>query len=43
MPQRLEGSKIHKGNFVPLTSEEEWIGKAVVDAAYTVHKELGPG
>jgi GxxExxY protein len=26
-----------------LTQEEERIGKAVVDAAYIVHKELGPG
>ena len=27
----------------PLTAEEERIGKAVVEAAYKVHKELGPG
>lgn len=27
----------------PLTSAEEAIGKAVVDSAYRVHKELGPG
>jgi len=26
-----------------LTEEEERIGKAVVEAAYLVHKELGPG
>ncbi len=26
-----------------LTEEEEWLGKEIVDAAYKVHKELGPG
>lgn len=26
-----------------LTTEEELIGKAIVDAAYKVHEELGPG
>ncbi|MEI6275146.1 MAG: GxxExxY protein [Prolixibacteraceae bacterium] len=29
--------------FAPISSEEEAIGKAVVNAAYRVHKELGPG
>jgi len=29
--------------FESLSTEEEAIGKAVVDAAYIVHKELGPG
>lgn len=29
--------------FAPLTDEEERIGKAVVNAAYEVHKELGSG
>ncbi len=29
--------------YQPLTAEEERIGKAVVEAAYKVHKELGPG
>ena len=28
---------------VKLTTEEERIGKLVVDSAYTVHRELGPG
>ncbi len=27
----------------PLTEEEERIGKAIVNAAYKVHKDLGPG
>jgi len=30
-------------NFLPISFEEEAIGKAIVNAAYTVHKELGPG
>lgn len=29
--------------FQPLTDEEERIGKAIVEAAYIVHKEHGPG
>lgn len=29
--------------FEMLSKEEEHIGKAVVNAAYEVHKELGPG
>ena len=29
--------------FAPLSEREEGIAKQVVDAAYTVHKELGPG
>ncbi|KXK52884.1 MAG: GTP-binding signal recognition particle [Chlorobi bacterium OLB5] len=29
--------------FLPLTSREEEIGKIIVNCAYKVHKELGPG
>jgi len=29
--------------FSPISVEEEIIGKAIVNAAYKVHKELGPG
>ena len=32
-----------KKKFLPLTEDEERIGKAIVNAAYIVHKELGPG
>jgi GxxExxY protein len=32
-----------KTNFSPIPREEEIIGKAIVNAAYQVHKELGPG
>ena len=30
-------------NFKPLSEKEESIAKKIVDAAYTVHKVLGPG
>ena len=30
-------------NFKPLSKIEESIAKKIVDAAYTVHKTLGPG
>jgi GxxExxY protein len=33
----------YKRSFQPLSQEEEAIGKAIVNAAYIVHKELGPG
>jgi GxxExxY protein len=29
--------------FIKLTDIEELLGKEIVDAAYKVHKELGPG
>jgi GxxExxY protein len=29
--------------FIPNSEEEQAVGKAIVNAAYTVHKELGPG
>ena len=32
-----------KLRFSPIPPEEEAIGKAIVNAAYTVHKTLGPG
>lgn len=33
----------NKNSFAPLSNEEERIGKAIVNAAYHVHKTLGPG
>jgi GxxExxY protein len=33
----------HKVEFIPLTAEEEKIGKAIVSAALKLHKALGPG
>ncbi len=32
-----------KSQYLPISYEEEAIGKAIVNAAYKVHKELGPG
>ncbi len=36
MPQRLKDTK-------KLSEREEYLGKQIVDAAFTVHKNLGPG
>ncbi len=33
----------HKRYFQPVSVEQEDVGKAVVNTAYLVHKELGPG
>ena len=43
MPLRQEETKFHKGNFLPISSQEELIGSAIVNAAFKVHKALGPG
>ena len=43
MPQRHEDTKYHKEKYKALSEAEERIGKAVVNAAYIVHKSLGPG
>ena len=43
MPQRHEDTKQHEGKYKQLTEEEERIGKLIVNAAYVVHKSLGPG
>jgi GxxExxY protein len=42
MPQNHKNSKSHK-KFDPISPELELIGKKIVDAAFTVHKNLGPG
>jgi len=36
-------TKKRQSEFTWLSPEEEAIGKAIVNAAYVVHKELGPG
>ena len=41
--QRGRNTKTHKKKFEPLPEEFEIIGNKIVDAAYTVHKTLGPG
>lgn len=43
MPQSLEYPKNHKTNFTPINESIEQIAKMIVDAAYTVHVNLGPG
>jgi len=43
MPQNHENTNFHKKEFSPISNELEEIGKKIVDAAYTVHKNLGPG
>jgi GxxExxY protein len=43
LPQRHQGTKNHKDMFETISVEEERIGKEVVNAAYLIHKELGPG
>lgn len=43
MPLNHKNTKSHQRNYEPISSELEIIGKKIVDAAYTVHKNLGPG
>jgi len=43
MPLSHENSKLHKEKFKPLTESVEKIASLVVDSAYTVHQNLGPG
>ena len=43
MPQNHQTTKVHKKNFTPLPQKIEQTGKDIVDAAYIVHKNLGPG
>ena len=43
MPQNHKNTKEHKKEYKPLPDGIEAIGKKIVDAAYTIHKNLGPG
>lgn len=43
MPQSLQDNKIHKEVFKPIPDSLERIGKLIVDSAYSVHINLGPG
>lgn len=43
MPQRPEDSKEHKEKFMSIDENVEKIGRMVIDAAYSVHINLGPG
>jgi GxxExxY protein len=43
MPQSLENTKNLKNNYIPVDQSVERITRLVVDAAYSVHVNLGPG
>lgn len=43
MPQSHENTKIHKEYYEPIPESIENIAKIIVDSAYTVHVNLGPG
>ena len=43
MPQRLKSTKIHKVGFKPISNKLEYFGKHIVDSAFKVHQNLGPG
>jgi GxxExxY protein len=43
LPLRHEDSKFHRDMFTEISEEENRIGREIVNAAYHVHKELGPG
>ena len=43
MPQNHENTKLHQKKYIPISEELDIMGKKIVDAAYTVHKNLGPG
>ncbi len=43
MTQMNEDTINYKDDYMPLSEEEEYIGKEIVNAAYIVHKRLGPG
>jgi len=39
----MQDTNSHKGSFAPISEDLERIGKLVVDSAFTVHVNLGPG
>lgn len=43
MTNGIENSRNHKGKYQPIPVAEERIGKLIVDSAFTVHSNLGPG
>jgi len=43
MPLNHQNTKLHKNNYKPISEELNILGKKIVDAAYTVHKNLEPG
>lgn len=43
MPPNHENTKLHKKEYKSLSQKIEQIGKDIVDSAYLIHKNLGPG
>lgn len=43
MPQSHKVTKFHKGNYASLDENTERIARLIVDAAFAVHVNLGPG
>lgn len=43
MPPSHKNTKIHQTRFEPIPYELDIIGKKIVDSAFKVHKNLGPG
>lgn len=43
MPPIHKSTKFHQNNIEPIPEDIDAIGKLIVDAAYTVHKNIGPG
>ena len=43
MPQNHQDTKLHQNQFDLIPDEINIIAKKIVDSAYAVHKNLGPG
>jgi GxxExxY protein len=43
MPPNHQNTKPHQNKYNPIPPELDIIGKKIVDAAYNVHKNMGPG
>jgi GxxExxY protein len=43
MPLNPQNTKSHQKKYDPIPPELDILGSEIVDAAYTVHKNLGPG
>jgi GxxExxY protein len=43
MPLNHQNTKSHQNQFIPVSKEVDDKARKIVDAAYTVHKNLGPG
>lgn len=43
MPPNLQNTKSHQNSFEPISKELDILAKIIVDSAYTVQKNLGPG